>query len=304
MLVSQPYRPVVGKASVFRMTCFQNLQGKTGWYVRSEGCLVRGAGKQLIRSVFNPSASCQPEAWLPPLAHARTPASPRPPCQGHPHSARESWTPADKIHAHHPRLLLPMALDLRLVDPGHLLWRALADVAHTASGAVRPGCQSVSTCSVPCCFLRISSTWRRCWFVSAHGSPSSSPPWSVESGGFACPQTVIIHLHVDREHIRGSHQNLAWLDKVGWGTQNWCAVVAKHMAWMVSAHIMWTGFTFVGYFTPIRPFGDRYLVAVCTGRWSAFWILFYGLFTYLNAGLVREKVCLHTKFPTGAFRAH
>ena len=53
---------------------------------------------------------------------------------------------------------------------------------------------------------------------------------------------------------------------------------------------MWTGFTFVGYFTPIRELGAE-IVALNVGGWTLFWGLFYGFATYGNAGYMREQVC-------------
>src|SRR6185369_15967301 len=53
---------------------------------------------------------------------------------------------------------------------------------------------------------------------------------------------------------------------------------------------LWTGFTFVGYFTPIRALANE-IVMGSLGSWELFWILFYGLATYANAGYMREQVC-------------
>ena len=53
---------------------------------------------------------------------------------------------------------------------------------------------------------------------------------------------------------------------------------------------MWTGFTFVGYFTPIRDLGVR-AASADLGGWEAFWLLFYAFATYGNAGWMREQVC-------------
>ena len=63
---------------------------------------------------------------------------------------------------------------------------------------------------------------------------------------------------------------------------------AKHAAWLAVA--LWTGYTFVGYFTPIRDLGASAL-ALRLGPWEAFWILFYSGATYGNAGWLREQVC-------------
>ncbi len=60
---------------------------------------------------------------------------------------------------------------------------------------------------------------------------------------------------------------------------------------------LWTGFTLVGYFTPIRELGSNVLTSLtCSyalGPWETFWILFYGFATYGNAGYLREQVCLY-----------
>jgi cytochrome c oxidase accessory protein FixG len=117
--------------------------------------------------------------------------------------------------------------------------------------------------------------------------------------GFACPQTVYTSIFMWIENrFEGSHQNRKRLDHVGWGAEKLLRRGGKHMAWMIFG--LWTGFTFVGYFSAIRPLtGDA--LSLTVGPWTTFWILFYGLFTYLNAGLVREKVCLHM-CPYGRFQ--
>jgi cytochrome c oxidase accessory protein FixG len=63
---------------------------------------------------------------------------------------------------------------------------------------------------------------------------------------------------------------------------------AKHAAWGGVA--LWTGFTFVGYFTPIELL-SREIATAALGGWEIFWILFYALATYGNAGWLREQVC-------------
>jgi cytochrome c oxidase accessory protein FixG len=63
---------------------------------------------------------------------------------------------------------------------------------------------------------------------------------------------------------------------------------AKHGAWVAVA--LWTGFTFVGYFTPVRELAVE-VATLAAGGWSLFWILFYGFATYGNAGWMREQVC-------------
>lgn len=117
--------------------------------------------------------------------------------------------------------------------------------------------------------------------------------------GFACPQTVYTSIFMWIENrFEGSHQNRKRLDAMSWGPEKLARRGGKHLAW--AAFGLWTGLTFVGYFTAIRPLvGD--LLSLSAGPWTTFWVCFYGLFTYLNAGLVREKVCLHM-CPYGRFQ--
>ena len=53
---------------------------------------------------------------------------------------------------------------------------------------------------------------------------------------------------------------------------------------------LWTGITFVGYFTPIRTLTGN-LAALDLGGWEWFWVLFYSFATWGNAGFMREQVC-------------
>ena len=55
---------------------------------------------------------------------------------------------------------------------------------------------------------------------------------------------------------------------------------------------LWTGFSFVGYFTPIRELTAS-ILSLGFGPWEIFWILFYSLATYGNAGFMREQVCTY-----------
>jgi cytochrome c oxidase accessory protein FixG len=107
--------------------------------------------------------------------------------------------------------------------------------------------------------------------------------------GFACPQTVYteIFLWIERR-IEGQRSARIALDRQPMSVRKASKKTAKHLAWLVVA--LWTGFTFVGYFTPIK----HLLAEVATldfGPWEWFWVLFYSLATYGNAGWLREQVC-------------
>jgi cytochrome c oxidase accessory protein FixG len=107
--------------------------------------------------------------------------------------------------------------------------------------------------------------------------------------GYACPQTVYteIFLWVEQK-IEGGRLERMRLDQAAAGPRKLALKTAKHAIWIAIA--LWTGFTFVGYFTPIRELVHA-VGSFSTGPWETFWILFYGFATYGNAGWMREQVC-------------
>ncbi|WP_347250235.1 cytochrome c oxidase accessory protein CcoG [Zoogloea sp.] len=109
--------------------------------------------------------------------------------------------------------------------------------------------------------------------------------------GFACPQTVYTSIFVWIEaRVEGDHLARLRLDQAPMGPRKLGLKAAKHGLWLLFAG--WTGITFVGYFTPIRELLPA-LAGWSVGPWEGFWVLFYALFTYLQAGFAREAVCQH-----------
>ena len=107
--------------------------------------------------------------------------------------------------------------------------------------------------------------------------------------GYTCPQTVYteIFMWVERK-IEGDRIARMRLDKMPWTLNKVARKGAKQAVWIAIG--LWTGFTFVGYFTPIRELSSEVL-ALALGPWELFWVLFYGFATYGNAGWMREQVC-------------
>ena len=107
--------------------------------------------------------------------------------------------------------------------------------------------------------------------------------------GYACPQTVYteMFLWIERK-IEGEQLARMKLDKGPLTTRKLRLKAAKHGAWITLS--LWTGFTFVGYFTPICDLVGQ-AQGFIVGPWETFWILFYGGATYGNAGWLREQVC-------------
>jgi cytochrome c oxidase accessory protein FixG len=107
--------------------------------------------------------------------------------------------------------------------------------------------------------------------------------------GFACPQTVYTEIFMWVEHkIEGNRTARMRLDAEPMSLEKLVKKWFKHLVWIGIA--LWTGFTFVGYFTPIRDLGLAFL-QTRMGSWEVFWVFFYGFATYGNAGFMREQVC-------------
>ena len=109
--------------------------------------------------------------------------------------------------------------------------------------------------------------------------------------GYACPQTVYteIFMWIERA-IEGDRAQQIKLAKSPWNARKIRLKLAKHAAWFAVA--LWTGFTFVGFFTPIRDLAHEF-ASFSMGPWETFWVFFYGFTTYGFAGHMREQVCLY-----------
>ncbi|MDT8386894.1 MAG: cytochrome c oxidase accessory protein CcoG [Thiogranum sp.] len=109
--------------------------------------------------------------------------------------------------------------------------------------------------------------------------------------GYACPQTVWTEafLWIERK-VEGSRNQQIKRDQGPLTAEKIRAKTIKHTIWIVFS--LYTGFTFVGYFTPIRELAAA-TVNFSLGPWETFWILFYGLATYGNAAWMREQVCIY-----------
>jgi cytochrome c oxidase accessory protein FixG len=109
--------------------------------------------------------------------------------------------------------------------------------------------------------------------------------------GYACPQTVYTEMFLWLEKLtEGDRSARMRRDNAKWSWDKIGRKISKHALWLAVA--FWTGFTFVGYFTPIRELAAE-LVAFQLSAWETFWTFFYGLATYGNAGFLREQVCKH-----------
>jgi len=109
--------------------------------------------------------------------------------------------------------------------------------------------------------------------------------------GYACPQTVYTSIFLWIEKlVEGDRNARIKLDETALDGAKAAKRVLKYGLW--GAVALWTGFTFVGYFTPIKTLASS-VASFSLGPWEWFWFLFYGAFTYLFAGHLREQVCLY-----------
>ncbi|HJD43869.1 MAG TPA: cytochrome c oxidase accessory protein CcoG [Candidatus Paenalcaligenes intestinipullorum] len=107
--------------------------------------------------------------------------------------------------------------------------------------------------------------------------------------GYACPQTVYteIFMWIERK-VEGDRVARIRLDEAPWSAKKFRLKATKHTLWVLIA--LWTGFSFIGYFAPIRELGTA-IITLSLGPWQWFWLFFYAFATWGNAGFLRESVC-------------
>jgi len=107
--------------------------------------------------------------------------------------------------------------------------------------------------------------------------------------GYACPQTVYTEIFLWLEKFaEGDRSARLRLDSSPMSWNKLRRKTTKQVLWIALA--LWTGFTFVGYFTPIKELTTSAWQG-SLGPWETFWVFFYGFATYGNAGFMREQVC-------------
>lgn len=109
--------------------------------------------------------------------------------------------------------------------------------------------------------------------------------------GYTCPQTVWTSIFMWWEQkTEGSRNQRIKLDKSPWDASKAAKKLAKHGGWLFFSFL--TGLTFVGYFYPIRELLWD-LLTLEANQWAFAWTAFFTLATYINAGWMREQVCIY-----------
>jgi cytochrome c oxidase accessory protein FixG len=109
--------------------------------------------------------------------------------------------------------------------------------------------------------------------------------------GYTCPQSVWTWAFMWAENItEGDRNQRIKLNSAPNTFSKFIKRTSKHSLWLVMS--IATGIAFVGYFIPVRELTLNLLQL----EWfttSAIWVFIVAALTYVNAGWVREKVCLH-----------
>ncbi|MNF37359.1 putative electron transport protein YccM [compost metagenome] len=109
--------------------------------------------------------------------------------------------------------------------------------------------------------------------------------------GYTCPQSVFTWVFMWAEKVtEGDRNQRMKLDKAPMSAQKFLRKLAKHSIW--AGVSLLTAITFVGYFTPIRELIPA-LFTLEAGGWALFWVGFFTVATYGNAGYLREQVCIY-----------
>lgn len=109
--------------------------------------------------------------------------------------------------------------------------------------------------------------------------------------GYTCPQTVWTSIYMwIEQRVEGSRNQRIKLDQAPWSAGKLLKKITKHGMWLGVG--FFTGLTFVGYFYPIRDLVYE-LFTLQANAWAAAWTTFFTLATYINAGWMREQLCIY-----------
>ncbi|MBY4677812.1 cytochrome c oxidase accessory protein CcoG [Marinobacterium arenosum] len=109
--------------------------------------------------------------------------------------------------------------------------------------------------------------------------------------GYACPQFVWTWFFIWAERItEGDRNKRIKLDKAPWSGEKILRKTAKHLIWLTIA--VASAVAFVGYFSPIRELLPN-ILSWELGPWETWWLGFFAVATYGNAGWLREQVCIY-----------
>lgn len=109
--------------------------------------------------------------------------------------------------------------------------------------------------------------------------------------GFMCPQTIWTFIFIwFEEKIEGSANKRLKLNQSGWTADKVKKKALKHTAWL--SFSVFTGLSFMAYFVPVFELYESFFTLQASGL-VYFWVLFFAVCTYGNAGWMRTIMCTH-----------
>ena len=109
--------------------------------------------------------------------------------------------------------------------------------------------------------------------------------------GYVCPQTIWTKVYVWIARItEGGYLKRIRLDKSSLSFTKCTRRGGKHALWLLLAFV--TAIGFVGYFSPIKSLLFD-ILTLHIGRWQAFFLFLITAGTYINAGWMRERLCVY-----------
>lgn len=108
--------------------------------------------------------------------------------------------------------------------------------------------------------------------------------------GYVCPQTIWTLAYIWVEHrVEGTRNQRIALERQANSFTKLKKKVIKHSIWLFMSAI--SASTFISYFIPAATLYSDIVQFNCSGI-VTFWLFFFALCTYGNAGWLREKVCI------------
>lgn len=125
--------------------------------------------------------------------------------------------------------------------------------------------------------------------------------------GYSCPQTAWTFMFLWLEDLfEGSRNQRIKLDSSPNSTIKIMKKGAKHASWLLLS--LATGLTFVAYFLPTQELFISVLNLSLDSGMTWFWVIFFTAATYINAGWLREQVCIYmcpyARFQSVMFNEH
>ncbi len=109
--------------------------------------------------------------------------------------------------------------------------------------------------------------------------------------GFTCPQTIwMLMFNWVERRIEGSHSKSKSLDSQPLNFNKLLKKSVKHVIW--AGISLFTALAFISYFVPVEQLYQPFFTMQASSLVVA-WVLFFSVCTYINAGWIREKMCLH-----------